>query len=223
MSEAKAKKHSKKSAEQELEPPIEEKGDLTGGESLIESDDAGATTSPGGDTSANAEPESSEVAEAGAAVEEDVNEKVTRLEASLLRAKADYQNLQRNAAREKSDAIRFANAGLIRSLLVVMDDMERSLKAAAEDDDPSGVHDGIRLVYENFGKALKDHGMTAIQAEGQRFDPQIHEAMMQQPSADHPEGTVISEIARGYMLFDRVIRPSKVIVAKSVEKADSEE
>ena len=79
------------------------------------------------------------------------------------------------------------------------------------------VAEGVRLVYQNLLKALCEHGLEAIETGGEPFDPSVHEAMMQQPSADHPVGTILEEFARGYKLRDRVLRPSKVVVSKAME------
>ncbi|UCE59969.1 MAG: nucleotide exchange factor GrpE [Phycisphaerales bacterium] len=152
---------------------------------------------------------------------EELQAKVASLEDSLLRAKADYQNLQRRSTQERSEAVGFANAELMRSLVGVLDDFERSLEAAQDSDNLASVVDGVRLVYDNFLKALRLHGLESIQAAGEAFDPHIHEAMMQQPSDDHPSNTVLQEVAKGYRLRDRILRPAKVIVSKAVE--DQEE
>jgi len=143
--------------------------------------------------------------------------KVAKLEDSLLRAKADFQNLQRRSAAERSDALRYANAELMKSLVKVVDDFERSLAAAAKPDNLSAVVEGVRLVYENLTKALSDHGLETIEAFHRPFDPNVHEALLHQPSDQYSPGTVIEQIAKGYRLCDRVVRPAKVIVAKAME------
>ena len=153
---------------------------------------------------------------------EELQTRVAALEDNVLRAKADYRNLQRRAGIERSEAIRYANAELMKALLPVVDDFERSLAAAANDDRPASVVDGVRLVYENLMKALRDHGLSSIEAMHQPFDPTVHQAVMQRPSAEHPHQTVIEEMARGYRLQDRVIRPTKVIVSQAGEGKPAE-
>lgn len=148
---------------------------------------------------------------------------VTTLEDSLLRAKADYQNLQRRSALAQSEAIRYANAELMRSLLGVVDDFERSLEAAQQAEDASPIVAGVRLVHENLMKALRVHGLETIEAVDQPFDPHVHEAIMQQSSQDHPPGTVVQQIAKGYRLRGRILRPAKVIVSKDVETDEKKE
>ena len=141
----------------------------------------------------------------------------------LLRGKADFQNLQKRGAKERAEAIRYANAELMQSLLGVVDDFERSLSAAESSDNAKAVVDGVRLVYENFMKALRACGLETINALHEPFDPHVHEAVMQQPSEDHQAGTLIEEIARGYRLRERILRPTKVIVAQAVKKEPAEE
>jgi molecular chaperone GrpE len=140
--------------------------------------------------------------------------RIEQLEDKLARARAELQNAQRRHRVERGQAIRYANTEVMKSLLGVIDDFERSLAAAEDSDNLQAVVDGVRLVYENLTKALRDHGLTLIPALHEPFDPEVHEAMMQQPSAEFPSGTVLNEVARGYRLHDRVVRPSKVIVSK---------
>lgn len=139
--------------------------------------------------------------------------RIEQLEDKLARARAELQNAQRRHGIERGQAIRYANAEVMKSLLGVIDDFERSLAAAEDAGNLQAVVDGVRLVYENLTKALRDHGLTLIPALHEPFDPEVHEAMMQQPSADFPSGTVLNEVAKGYRLHDRVVRPSKVIVS----------
>ena len=145
--------------------------------------------------------------------------RVAELEDSLLRAKADFQNLQRRAAVERSEAIRYGNADLMRSLLGAIDDFERSLAAAESSENYESVIEGVRLVHANLVKALNDHGLETIEALHEPFDPNIHEALMRQPSSVHEPGTVVEQIAKGYRLRDRVVRPAKVIVAAAPDTA----
>ncbi len=140
---------------------------------------------------------------------------VEKLEDTLLRAKADYQNFRRRSAIERASAIRYANAELMKSLLGVIDDFERSLASTEASDNHQAVVDGVRLVHRNLIQALRVQGLETIDALHQPFDPTIHEAMSQQPSADFPPGTVVEVVAKGYRLHDRVLRPAKVIVAKA--------
>ena len=152
---------------------------------------------------------------------EELRAKAEKLEESLLRARADYQNLRRRSAVERAEAVRFANSDLMRSLLGVLDDFQRSLEAANRSDNLQAVVDGVRLVYGNLERALRLQGLEPIGALHEPFDPNVHEAIMQRPSADYPPGTVVEEIAKGYSLCDRVLRPAKVIVSKSPETGEA--
>lgn len=143
--------------------------------------------------------------------------KVERLEDQLLRAKADFQNLQKRTAADRLDAIRFANADLMRSFVKVMDDFDRALAAANASKESNPLLEGVRLVRENFVKAMADSGLETIDALHQPFDPNIHEALMQLPTDDHPPGTVVEQHAKGYRLHGRVVRPAKVIVSKAAD------
>jgi len=137
-----------------------------------------------------------------------------------LRAVAEHQNYVRRAATERSEAVRYASAELARGLLTVVDDFERTL-AAVSQDDSSSVVEGVRLVHGNLVKTLETHHVERIAAVGETFDPACHEAVMQRPSAEHPPGTVLEEYQAGYRLWDRVLRPSKVVVSTApAESAD---
>ena len=134
--------------------------------------------------------------------------------ARLQRVSADFLNYQKRVQRDISEARQFANAELIRELLGVLDDMERALEAARanhSEDDP--LLSGMQLVYGKALEVLGRFGVQRIQAEGQPFDPTRHEAMMQQPSAEHETPTVLGELQRGYELKGRVLRPARVIVS----------
>ena len=148
--------------------------------------------------------------------------KVTELEESLIRARADFQNLQRRSTTERTEAIRYANADLIRPLLNVLDDLERTLSAVDSHADAAAVGAGVRLAHENFMKVLRDNGVEPIEAAHQKFDPAIHNALMRQPSAELPAGTVLQQVAKGFRLKDRVLRPAMVIVSSGVDSESKE-
>jgi molecular chaperone GrpE len=109
---------------------------------------------------------------------------------------------------------RFANATLIGKLLAVLDDFDRALEHVPEDVHEGWV-DGVRLVERKLRGVLESEGVTPIEALGQEFDPTIHEAVVHEDTADHPDNEVIGELQRGYRLYDRVLRPSLVKVANN--------
>jgi len=172
------------------------------------------TPNPTLDASDNASiAESESVAEQpGVASTAELQAKISALEDALLRVKADYQNLQRRSTTERIEAVRYANAELMRSLLNALDDLDRAL-AVSGDATLDATVAGVRLVYENLQKALADNGLEVIESKGEVFDPAIHQALMRQPTDGHPPGTVIEQVARGYRLRDRVLRPARVVVA----------
>lgn len=141
--------------------------------------------------------------------------KIGALEDTLLRARAESQNIQRRAASERGEAIRFANAELMKSLIPVLEDFDRTLAAAKSSD--ATLLEGTRLVHANLMKALSDFGLESIEAAGEVFEPSMHEALMHQPTDQMPPGRVLEQVTRGYRLRDRVLRPARVIVSKAPE------
>ena len=141
-----------------------------------------------------------------------LSKQVQELTDKHLRAIAEHQNYVRRAAAERAAAVRYAAADLVKALLTVVDDIERTL-AAIPEDEASSVVEGVRLIHDNLVKTLQAHHVERITAVGQPFDPACHEAMMQRPSVDQPPSTVIEEYQAGYKLWDRVIRPAKVVVS----------
>lgn len=165
-----------------------------------------------------------EGAESGKPIDEValLRSRVESLEDSLFRAKADYQNLQRRMAVERSEAIRYATADLMKSLLPVVDGLQQSLVSAAGAQDLVPVFEGVKMTIDTFMKTMSAHGLEIIEAKGKTFDPTVHEALMQAPSADVPPGQVLEEIMRGYRLRDRVLRAAKVVVAKAPDEKQGE-
>jgi molecular chaperone GrpE len=131
----------------------------------------------------------------------------------LLRAMADLENYRRRVHREMDDQRRHANTQLIRDLLPVVDNLERALEAADKSGESAGLIQGVRMVVQQIDAVLSQHGCVRIEALGAAFDPNLHEAVMQQSSADYPPGTVIQVVRPGFRLYDRVVRASQVIVA----------
>jgi molecular chaperone GrpE len=132
----------------------------------------------------------------------------------MLRAQAELDNYRKRARRELEDERRYAEIDLIRDLLPVLDNISRAVDAAEKKADAASLLEGIKLVRQQLGSLLERHNCKPIEAEGQPFDPAHHEAVMQQPSADHAENTVMMAVQTGYQLHDRVVRPAQVIVSK---------
>jgi len=130
----------------------------------------------------------------------------------LQRTRADFVNYQKRS-REQADRDRlYAAAPLAGDLVSVLDNFERALEAGRASG-ASSIVEGLEIVHKQLLAALAKHGIEPIPALGQAFDPNLHEALMQQPDALHPEGTVVSELGKGYRLRDRVLRPSRVAVS----------
>ncbi len=161
-----------------------------------------------------------------AAVAEDeltaLRREVQELRDKNLRLIAESQNAQKRAEREKQEALRFAAFEFARELLPVLDDLERTQASAREAQAGQAVADGVRIVYEHFLKVLKHRHIERIEAAGQPFDPTYHEAMLQQPSTEQPAGTVIQELSRGYTMYERVLRSSRVSVSGGPPRADQD-
>jgi molecular chaperone GrpE len=134
----------------------------------------------------------------------------------LLRATADLENFKKRAARERQEAIKFANASLLEKLIPALDNLEMALAAAnnAESHSMESLKTGIAMICNQLKAALADTGLEEIDATNQPFDPNLHEAVSHQESADVPEGQVLQQLRKGYKLRERLIRPASVVVAR---------
>lgn len=134
----------------------------------------------------------------------------------LLRTTADFDNYRKRAAREKQEAIKYANESLLEKLVPVLDAFDMALNATqnAGAEGTKSLQQGIGLVQQQLKTILSDAGLEAVDATGKPFDPNFHEAIAQQESADLPEGSVLQQLRKGYKLKDRLIRPASVVVSK---------
>lgn len=134
----------------------------------------------------------------------------------LVRVSADFDNFKKRAARERQEAIRFANEGLLEKIIPVLDNMEMALAAATNvpTDSSEGLRTGVEMIYNQLKGVLAEAGMEEIDAEGKPFDPTWHEAVAQQESEHVAEGNVLQQIRKGFKLRERLIRPASVVVAK---------
>jgi len=165
--------------------------------------------------SAQAEPAEAPLEEQLAKAKEDAQKNLGNWQ----RAEADFQNYKRRTEQERSESRRFASAALIINVLPILDDLERALGSL--DARLAGLtwFEGIALIHRKLLVLLDNAGVTPIQAEGQQFDPSIHEAVTH---ADGEEGKVLAEVQRGYRLHDRVLRPTMVVVGKGKEEKAEE-
>ena len=130
-----------------------------------------------------------------------------------LRSQADFENYKKRAAREKEEAIKYANSALLERLIPIVDNFELGLEAARGDGKNSPVFSGMRMVLKQLMDFLTEHGLQPIDATGQKFDPNLHEAIAHEPSEQFPEGVVIRQTRRGYRMKDRLLRPSSAVVS----------
>ncbi len=128
------------------------------------------------------------------------------------RVQADFENYRKRAVRDQERLVAHAHERLVRELLPVLDDLERTLEAAERHEEAALV-DGVRLVERSLRKALEKEGLVEIEADG-RFDPHVHEAMLTQAREGAEPGTVVEVLQRGYRVGDKVVRPARVIVAE---------
>ena len=129
------------------------------------------------------------------------------------RAAAELDNFRKRTARDLQETVKYANAGLLESLLPVLDNFDYGMAAAKTESEGSNLYVGLSMVLRQVQDFLKDNGVEEIPAVGLTFDPNVHEAVSQQPSNTVAEGTVISQTRRGYKLRDRLLRPASVIVS----------
>ena len=144
---------------------------------------------------------------------DDLQAKNDDLQGRLLRTQADMENFRRRIQREQDEARRFESLGLLRDLLPGLDGLNRAAASAEQTGDLQNLLNGIRMVSQQFRDILKAHAAEPIDALGKPFDPNLHEALTQMPSADHAPMTVLQVVEMGYRLHDRVVRPARVIVS----------
>lgn len=152
-----------------------------------------------------------------------LQQELSEAQNQLLRAQADLENYRRRVRREMDEERRFAAAPLLRDLLPAMDNLQRAIEAAEKNETAAGLVEGVRMVAQQIGQVLEQHGCQRIPALGETFDPNWHEAMTQQPSDEHPTGVVSFEARTGYRLHDRVLRPAQVIVSSGPKQESTKD
>ena len=129
---------------------------------------------------------------------------------ALRRLKAEFENSRKRQERERARILETASERLVVELLPVLDNLDRALEAEGD------IHEGVRAIRDQFVAVLGNEGLLPVASDGQHFDPNVHEAVMSQPSEEHEEGTILQTFQRGYVLNGKPIRPAKVVVAKQV-------
>ena len=132
----------------------------------------------------------------------------------LLRKSAEFDNYRKRVERDRQMLTDAAAANMIEELLPLMDDLERALKAEAGTDSGDAYRRGVELIHQQLGEILRRRGVRAIESVGADFDPHYHQAVSHEPAEGRREGEIVEEFRRGYMLGDRLLRPSMVKVAK---------
>ena len=168
------------------------------------------------ETIATENAEAEQNAENNKATEEDVNrlqEKYDNLNNQYIRLAADFDNYRKRHEQEKEALLKYGAEKTLQKMIEVLDNFERGLKAIETVDDCEKVKECYNLAYKNFTDVLTKAGLETIKAEGEEFDPNFHEAVMQTPTSDKPEHTIVAELQKGYKLGDKVLRPTLVNVA----------
>jgi molecular chaperone GrpE len=142
---------------------------------------------------------------------EEVRRERDALQDRLLRTAAEFDNYRKRMDRERRDLAEYTAGEAIKDLLPIIDNLERALQANAQDDP---LRKGVELIHMQMLEILRRRGVTPIEALGADFDPNVHEAVTQEESAQHREGEVMEELQRGYKVGDRLLRPAMVKVAK---------
>lgn len=166
-----------------------------------------------------AEAEVKEGQEAELTIEEQYEAKLAELQAKLdeeenrhLRLRADFDNIRRRNQLDREAAEKYRAQSLLSDLLPVIDNFERALQVEATSEETASIVKGIEMVYRSLIEATEKEGLQIIKAEGEQFDPNVHQAVMQEQDSEKETGVVLRELQKGYMLKDRVLRPTMVSV-----------
>lgn len=139
--------------------------------------------------------------------------KLVDAEKRALMAHAELENFRRRMRRDMQDQLKYASLPLIGEMLDAVDNLGRAIEAHQTDSNSEGLVQGMKMVLQQISQSLENHGCKKIEAVGQPFDPNLHQAVQMQPSVEFPPNTVLIDLRSGFMLHDRVIRPSQVAVS----------
>jgi molecular chaperone GrpE len=138
------------------------------------------------------------------------------------RTQAELENFRKRAQREMELALRYSSVPLIRDLLPALDNLSRTVQAAEQTGNVEELLQGLKIIQSQFDQVFTSHSAQPIKTVGEPFDPNLHEALQQIPTDEHPPMTVLQEVERGYVLHDRVIRPGKVLVSAALPQPTAE-
>ncbi|MBR3320795.1 MAG: nucleotide exchange factor GrpE [Exiguobacterium sp.] len=144
----------------------------------------------------------------------DLEKEIEALKASELRIRADFDNFRRRTNEENAKRVKFASQSVIEKLIPLIDNFERALQVNATSEDAKQIQSGVEMIYRQLLDVLNSEQVEVIEAVGQPFDPNFHQAVMQEPSDEFESGIVTMELQKGYTMHGRVIRPSMVKVAE---------
>lgn len=144
---------------------------------------------------------------------EKLQEKYNELNNQYVRLAADFDNYRKRQAQERESLLKYGAENALKKMIEVLDNFERGEKALENVEDCEKCKESFNLVHKQVVETMAKLGLETIEAEGQAFDPNYHEAVMQTPTSEHPEHTVINELQKGYKMGDKVLRPSLVNVA----------
>ncbi|MEM7455013.1 MAG: nucleotide exchange factor GrpE [Planctomycetota bacterium] len=159
-----------------------------------------------------------EESDAGSDEVTSLTQQLADAEKRVLMAHADLENFRRRKSRETQDQLKYASSRLMTELLDTVDNLNRAIESGEGDSSAGGWIDGVKLVAEQISTILGNHGCKKIEALGQPFDPNLHQAVQMQSSEDYEANTVMMEMRSGYQLHDRVLRPAQVFVSTGPEK-----
>jgi molecular chaperone GrpE len=149
----------------------------------------------------------------------ELEKQCAQLKDQLLRKAAEFDNYKRRTENDFASLTKFAAENIITQLVPVLDDFNRSLKSIKEKGENDSFYKGIELIYAKFLKVLEAQGLKTMEVVGKEFNVDVHDALMQMPRADVPPHTVLEEVEKGYLLFDKVIRHAKVVVSAAPAEA----
>jgi len=166
------------------------------------------------DTENNAEVDNqNEEPDTAADEQSELQKKYDELNNQYIRLAADFDNYRKRQAQERESLLKYGAESTLKKIIEVLDNFERGAKANESIDDCEKVKESFNLVHKQLMDVLAKSGLELIDAEGKEFDPNYHEAVMQTPTSDYPEHTIIAELQKGYKMGDRVLRPALVNVA----------
>ncbi len=186
-------------------------GDVGAGETGESASEAGEIKSAAGDVIADDTGTKDRIVE--------LETQLAEMKDQFLRARAETENVRRRGEKEREDALNYGSANFARDILSVSDNLRRALdalpaEALEKDEALKSLATGVELTEKELQAALERHGVTKIDAEGQKFDHNLHQAMMEIPGTEHPPGTVVQVLQVGYVIKDRLLRPAMVGIAK---------